>query len=76
MIGEYEMSGRAQPRDGDMAGRDVGASARVLGAVAWSVEVEDGCVRATHAERPTRVLCLLLCTNRRREESLSRHARG
>ena len=75
----------ARYRDGDggMAGRDVGASAyvperaRVPGAVAWSVEeAGDERVRATHAERPTQVLCLLSCADRRREESPSRHARG
>jgi len=68
--------------DEDMVGRDVEESAfarghaRVPGEVAWLVEgVGHGSVQAMHGE-PIRVLCLLMCANRRREESQIRHARG
>ena len=68
--------------DGDMVERDEEESAFarghacVPGAVAWFVEgAGHGSVRAMH-EEPIRVLCLLTCANRRREESQIRHARG
>jgi len=68
--------------DGDMVGRDEGVSAfarghaSVPGAVALLVEeAGHASVRAMH-EEPIRVLCLLTCANRQREESQIRHARG
>lgn len=68
--------------DGDMVERDEEESAFarghacVPGAVAWLVEgAGHANVRAMH-EEPIRVLCLLMCANRQREESQIRHARG
>jgi hypothetical protein len=74
---------RYRDGDGDMAGRDAGVNAYapergcVPGGVAWPAEeAGHGRVWARHGERPMRVLCLLSCANRPREESLSRRARG